>query len=182
MIRALTDLGAAERAAALPIIEKIFFLSSARGGTLLGPDREEFYRLWTGYYLDHHPDLVLLAESDGAVIGYLMGCDRSAEATQLFDDIFYYRAFEDCYAAYPAHLHLNVLPEHRGVGVGADLIARFEDVCGGRGCDGVHLVTAAGARNRSFYDREGFSLVSERQVEGRDLVLLGKKIGTKGVS
>ncbi len=180
MIRALTDLGEDERSKALERVEDIFFLSSAGGGTLLGPDREKFYRRWTGYYLDRHPDLVLLAEDDGAVIGYLMGCDRSAEATRLFDDIFYYRAFEECFPDYPGHLHLNVLPEHRGVGVGARLLARFEALCGARGCAGVHLVTAAGAHNRAFYERAGYRTGSERRVEERDLVLLGRKIPTKG--
>ena len=186
MIRALTDLSAKERRAALERIEEIFFLSSAGGGTLLGPERDEFYRRWTGYYLDEQPDLVLLAEdedegeSGGAVVGYLMGCDRSAEAIRLFDDNFYYRAFEDCYADYPAHLHLNVLPDHRGIGVGARLVARFEDLCRERGCVSVHLITAAGARNRSFYQRVGYKTVSERRVDDRDLVLLGRKLSTKG--
>ena len=180
MIRALTELDADEQAPALERVEEIFFLSSATGGTLIGPDRDAFYRRWTGFYLGQHPDLVLLYEDDGAVVGYLMGCDRSTEATRLFDDIFYFRAFEDCYANYPAHLHLNVLPEHRGVGVGARLIARFEELCAARGCAGVHLVTAAGARNRTFYERVGYETVSQRRVDERDLVLLGRKIPTKG--
>ncbi len=180
MIRALTDLGAAEQAAALERIEDIFFLSSASGGTLLGPDRDAFYRRWTGYYLDQQPDLVLLAEAEGAVVGYLMGCDRSADAARLYEDLLYYRAFEDCYADYPAHLHVNVHPDHRDGGVGASLVRRFEQVCAGRGCAGVHLVTAAGARNRAFYERLGYQEISACRVEERDLVLLGRRISRKG--
>ncbi len=180
MNRVLSDLSAAEQSLAREQIEDIFFLSSAGGGTLLGADREDFYRRWTGYYLDQRADLVLLAEADGAVIGYLMGCDRSAEAARLYDDLFYYRAFEDCYEDYPAHLHVNVHPDHRGGRVGAGLVRRFEDVCQARGCAGVHLVTAAAARNRGFYERLGYQGISERRVEERDLVLLGRKISKKG--
>ena len=180
MIRALTDLGATRQAAALERIEAIFFLSSASGGTLLGADREAFYRRWTGYYLAEHADLVLLSEKDGAVAGYLTGCDRSADAKPLFDDLFYYRAFEDCYADYPAHLHINVHPDYRNSGIGADLVTAFETLCAARGCAGVHVVTAASARNRAFYERLGYEAVSERRVAERDLVLLGRKIHSKG--
>ena len=180
MIRVLADLDAAERKAALERIEEIFFLSSAAGGTLLGDERDDFYRRWTGYYLDQHPDLVLLPEASGVVIGYLTGCDRSAEASRLYDDLFYYRAFEDCYAEYPAHLHVNVHPDHRGARVGAELVRHFEGLCQNRGCAGVHLVTAARARNRAFYERLGYEEISVRRVEERDLVLLGRKISKKG--
>ncbi len=179
MIRALTDLDADDRTAALQQIEAIFFLSSASGGTMLGPARDAFYRRWTHYYIEHHPDLVLLAETDGAAIGYLMGCDRSADAQPLYRDLFYYQAFEYCYAAYPAHLHVNIHPDHRSGGVGASLVETFESLCAARRCTGVHLVTAAGARNRAFYERLGYELVSARRVEGRELVLLGHKISSK---
>jgi len=180
MIRVLSDLSAADRSVALERIEEIFFLSSAGGGTLLGSDRDDFFRRWTGYYLDQHPDLVLLAETDDAVIGYLMGCDRSAKASRLYDDLFYYRTFEDCYADYPAHLHVNIHPDHRGSRIGAGLVRRFEEVCEARGCAGVHLVTAARARNRVFYERLGYQEISERRIEERDLVLLGHEISKKG--
>lgn len=179
MIRVLSELNAAAQSSARDRVREIFFLSSVSAGTLLGDEREAFYRRWTGHYFDCHTDLILLAEREGRIIGYLTGCDRSAAASGLYDELPYYRAFDACYAAYPAHLHVNVDPDYRSAGVGADLVRRFEEICAARGCAGVHLVTAAKARNRAFYDRLGYKEVAQQRIADRDLVLLGHSLGAK---
>ncbi len=38
------------------------------------PDREIFADFWTGYYTDHEPDAIWIAEIDGRVAGYVTGC------------------------------------------------------------------------------------------------------------
>jgi len=43
---------------------------------------------------------------------------------------------------YPAHLHINVLPEYHGRGVGSQLIKRFEEYLVSLGVRGVHLGTS----------------------------------------
>lgn len=63
---------------------------------------------------------------------------------------------------YPAHLHINLLPEFTGQGLGAKLMERFLEAIQGLGAGGVHLGmvrTNHGARR--FYERLGFQLCQE---------------------
>jgi catechol-2,3-dioxygenase len=39
----------------------------------------------------------------------------------------------------------------------------------------VHLVTAAAATNRAFYEKLGFDEAARRRVAGRELVLLARR-------
>ncbi len=60
--------------------------------------------------------------------------------------------------AYPAHLHIDLLPEWRGRGYGRALMAALVDGLRAAGVGGVHLEmlkTNTGARR--FYDRLGFT-------------------------
>lgn len=60
-------------------------------------------------------------------------------------------------AGYPAHLHINLLPEAQGRGVGRELVQRLCTVLKAAGAEGVHLQVAE--RNvgaRAFYARLGF--------------------------
>jgi hypothetical protein len=45
-----------------------------RGARAVLDDDELFADYWTRYYTDFEPDLSLVAEKDGEVIGYLLGC------------------------------------------------------------------------------------------------------------
>ncbi|WP_353809011.1 GNAT family N-acetyltransferase [Agromyces sp. SYSU T00194] len=59
--------------------------------------------------------------------------------------------------AYPAHLHIDLLPEAQGGGLGRRLIDAFRELLAARGVPGVHLsMDAANAGARAFYDRLGF--------------------------
>jgi len=165
MIRRLTDVD--DREAARRAIVEIFFASSARTGFADENERKRFLDRWTGWYLTGGVDWVRLAlGTDGAVEGYLTGCPDSAGSTPLFDMIPRYRLFADLFARFPAHLHVNVAPDARGRGVGARLVDAFANEVG----SGVHVVTAANARNVGFYARNGFS----ERVEREGLLFLGR--------
>ena len=57
--------------------------------------------------------------------------------------------------AYPAHLHIDLLPPYQGRGYGRQLIDRFASAVGS---PGVHLAMATtNVRARGFYDRLGFT-------------------------
>ena len=159
MIRALADLSATQQAAAPGAIEEIFALTAATAG-------EAYFRRWTGHYLKHCRNDVLLAGKP-PYAGYLTGCRDSAAAVALFNDLFYYRAFADLYPGYPAHFHINVRPAAQGRGIGRALVSAFLARCQ----TGVHVVTGATAPARGFYARLGFNEVHQRRVAGRDLVL-----------
>ncbi|MDX3098589.1 GNAT family N-acetyltransferase [Streptomyces sp. ME01-24h] len=60
-------------------------------------------------------------------------------------------------ADYPAHLHIDLLPEYQGRGHGRELMVRFLSALAGRGVGAVHLgMVTANTAARAFYDRMGF--------------------------
>ncbi|MEV8596024.1 GNAT family N-acetyltransferase [Streptomyces sp. NPDC052012] len=63
-------------------------------------------------------------------------------------------------AAYPAHLHIDLLPAWQGRGHGRELMRTFLGALQGRGVPSVHLVMAtANKPARAFYDRMGFHVI-----------------------
>ena len=59
---------------------------------------------------------------------------------------------------YPAHLHIDLLPEAQGQGLGRRLIDVLRAALRGRGVAGVHLgIDAANTGARAFYERIGFT-------------------------
>ncbi|MFC9131551.1 GNAT family N-acetyltransferase [Streptomyces sp. NPDC057099] len=60
-------------------------------------------------------------------------------------------------AAYPAHLHIDLLPDWQGRGHGRRLMRTLLGALQGRGVPAVHLAMAtANTEARAFYDRLGF--------------------------
>jgi GNAT superfamily N-acetyltransferase len=58
---------------------------------------------------------------------------------------------------YPAHLHVNLLPEGRGRGLGERLVAQLCAAAAGRGLPGVHATLLEDNRGaRRFFERLGF--------------------------
>ncbi|WP_176168899.1 GNAT family N-acetyltransferase [Krasilnikoviella flava] len=58
---------------------------------------------------------------------------------------------------YPAHLHIDLLPENQGRGLGRTLMDTLRAALAARGVPGVHLgMDPNNTRARAFYDRYGF--------------------------
>jgi GNAT superfamily N-acetyltransferase len=75
---------------------------------------------------------------------------------------------------YPAHLHIDLLPEAQGQGAGRALIEAMIGLLGDRGVSGVHLdASAANLGANAFYPRVGFTEL-ERTEGG---VFWGRKVG-----
>ena len=73
--------------------------------------------------------------------------------------------------AFPAHLHLNLLPRLQGRGVGAGLLAAWLAVAEGRGLGPAHVgVNHANARGLRFWGGQGFDRLDiPREVGGRTI-------------
>lgn len=140
-------------------------------------------------YVTRHPDYAWVVESDDArVIGYVVGAPDTQAFDAWFRDEWwpryreqfppptrpesaedhildgaYRRASgpsESAASDYPAHLHIDLMPEMQGQGFGRALIETLMDRFRDAGVPGVHLV--ASARNTgaaAFYPRVGFTLV-----------------------
>jgi GNAT superfamily N-acetyltransferase len=158
-------------------VEAIFFEASGRAFAP-GPDREAFRERWLGRYLTGGTDAVLLALDGGTVAGYLVGAVDDPAEQERFADIGYFRAeFRPLCRTFPAHLHINLAPAFRSMGLGALLIEAFAAYAAAAGAPGMHVVTAEGARNVRFYARCGFVERGATLWNGRRVVFLGKALG-----
>jgi GNAT superfamily N-acetyltransferase len=149
-------------------IDAVFYEASNTKSFASDADRAAFRERWLGRYLTQYPDhaFVALAE-DGRVAGYLVGAIGEPSS---------FSAFAEVNEHFPAHLHVNLAPRYRSLGIGAALIDAFAIDAARAGAPGMHVVTSADARNVRFYERRGFTEQARTQVGGRDLVFLGRRL------
>jgi GNAT superfamily N-acetyltransferase len=162
-------------------VAAIFFSSSATKDFASAADRARHLDTWTQYYRVCEPELFFVArarpeKADPGVVGYIMGCGESAEAPTRGLDLPSYALFEPWFSRFPAHCHINLQPSWRGAGLGGRLINRLCVALRARGVEGVHVVTAFGARNVQFYRRCGFQAIAIRPFRERDLLFLGRRL------
>ncbi len=143
-------------------------------------------------YAARHPDLAFVVETDdGRVAGYIVGVPDTrafedwfatqwwprfaqrwpkpeAERTRQDGTLIYAynrRAGAEPYGdQYPAHLHIDLLPELQGQGWGRRLIDTLAAALRERGVTGLHLVAAADNTGAvAFYTRLGFTPLPSHQ-------------------
>ncbi len=149
-------------------LDTIFFEASNTKSFASEEARAAFRERWFGRYLAHYPQWAYVAQTpDGTVAGYLVG---AAGEPSGFDD------FGSAAQAFPAHLHVNLAPQFRSRGIGAELIEAFVADARRAGVKGVHVVTSADARNVRFYERVGFKPRATTTVNGSELVFLGRSL------
>ncbi len=170
-------------------IRAISFATGFMGETVgwLWPDSESFADLTNNYYIEREAESLFVAERDGVVVGYLMGCadserGRGAMAREVrrlllrgyllrpgaaaflwrsaFDIVRDRGAADEVLgdAHWPAHLHINLLPEGRGLGLGRRLVDAWLARLDSAGVPGIHLGTFA--ENYSairFFESCGFA-------------------------
>lgn len=70
-------------------------------------------------------------------------------------------------AAYPGHLHIDLLPSAQRQGLGRALIERFLSTLAAEGVPAIRVgMAAANTEARKFYDRLGFTEIPVADVEG----------------
>ncbi|GAB3601447.1 GNAT family N-acetyltransferase [Microbacterium tumbae] len=171
-----------DRAALFEVCVKTADIGADATGIL--SDDELWGLLFAVPYAQRHPDLCWVVEAeDGRVVGYIVATDDTDAFEQWFRTEWWppfaerfpepvdpqtreERLLAYAYgrgpgrepnaAAYPAHLHIDLLPETQGQGLGRRLIETLFAELTRRGAPGLHLGmspdnTGAGA----FYDRVG---------------------------
>ena len=129
------------------------------------------------YYLEKEPENCFVAvDENDKPIGYIYGSkhydyyqDNFSEYINAVADIenrrFLSEALTEMYdhaiykKDYPAHLHIDILPDYQSKGIGSKLIKAFCDNLKEQDVKGVMLIV--GSENegaRRFYERNGFTL------------------------
>lgn len=87
------------------------------------------------------------------------------------------------YREYPAHLHINILPEYQKRGAGSMLLNTFENHMIDKRVSGIHIWTSnKNVKAMPFYSKYGYQVVYEREsnvwkgTEEYKDVIFGKKI------
>lgn len=151
-------------------------------------DDELWGLLFAVPYAERHPDLCWVVEAgDGRVIGYLVATDDTDAFERWFRDEWWPRFAERfprpareetreermlAYAygrgpgrepnadEYPAHLHIDLLPETQGQGLGRRLLDTLFAELTRRGVAGLHLgMDPANSGAAAFYERVGMRRV-----------------------
>ena len=160
--------------------------------------------IFAGPYVTLEPEFAfMLADDDDRAVGYILGvpdterfalrfatewlptvADRypplegpPATRDEIMRDILHHpgRMVIPMLAAYPAHLHIDVLPEHQRSGFGRELVLTLVDALRAAGVPAVHLgMVTSNVAARAFYDRVGFHVLD---VPGSDdITYLGLSI------
>jgi ribosomal protein S18 acetylase RimI-like enzyme len=157
-------------------------------------DPDALGRIYVGPYLAFEPDLSLVLEDDHGMCGYALGAVESRAFYARYEAEWrpelcarfpapegdpagwnrvqqahhgYHHPDYFCpepYAAYPSHLHIDLLPRAQGRGYGRRMLEQLMDALAELGSPDAHLgVSARNMRAIGFYHRLGF----------RDLVRVG---------
>ncbi|CAM3245679.1 Ribosomal protein S18 acetylase RimI-like enzyme [Deinococcus saxicola] len=167
-----------------------FFGDSA--GTYF-PDPQLFADLWVRAYFRLPVSVGYVAQVDGDVIGYIIGSLNEAKYRQALGRVLadmvlpglltrrYTRPlsglpylirtlrYPSPHASetdFPAHLHLNLLPQSRGLGLGRGLLQRYLGRLRELGVPGVQLSTTdENAAALGLYREAGFTVAVSEQTE-----------------
>lgn len=149
------------------------------------PDHELLPSIFAEPYAVLEPELAFVVEDGGRAVGYVLGtadtaafCRRfreewlprvaarypapagpPASPTEVMCDLLHRpeRMVLGELDAYPAHLHIDLLPGHQRQGHGRRLMTAYLDALRVRRVTGVHLgMVTANTPARAFYDRLGF--------------------------
>lgn len=187
----------------LPAVYDICVRTAAGGGDARGLYRSDDLvpDIFAGPYVHLEPRLAFVVDDGVRAVGYVVGCADTAEFARAFRERWLPRV-ADRYgpppsapvtaddamvtrlhhpermvrpelAAYPAHLHVDLLPQHQGAGLGRALIHTFLVAAASAGAPAVHLgVDPANTGARAFYDRLGFREIPVR--DAANTIYLGR--------
>jgi ribosomal protein S18 acetylase RimI-like enzyme len=167
-------------------------------------DQELLPNIFAAPYAYLEPDLAFVLDDGTRAVGYILGTSDTARFVRQFRERWIPRV-RDRHPApvgepstpdeqmsallhwpermvvpeladYPAHLHIDLLPQYQGRGYGRALSFTFFDALAAAGAARVHLgMLTSNKAARAFYDRIGFHEIA---VEGAGvLTYLGRETG-----
>ncbi len=176
----------------------------ADGAALYADDPDALGRIFVGPYLAFEPELSLVLEDREGICGYALGALDShgfyaryeaewrpglcahfpapigdpstwTPAQRVYHSYHHPDYFcPEPYAAYPSHLHIDLLPRAQGRGHGRALLEQVIETLRWRGSPGAHLgVSVMNPRARGFYERLGFRELATAGVGADRCVYMG---------
>lgn len=154
------------------------------------PEPQLFADLWIKPYLRLHQNVSFVAEVEGVLVGYILGGVDQAEYERALHHVILTKVipglilarYQRPWAAlpyllrtliyptphasfklYPAHLHLNLRPDSRGLGTGGALLDTFLARLTELGIPGVQLSTTdQNVAALALYRKAGFHIAAYR--------------------
>lgn len=157
-------------------VQEIFYESSSKKTFSSINERADFQYKYLDLYKIKYPGIFFVYKEKDRVLGYICGaidCNKDLELNELNP---HFEKFKNCFNDYPAELHINCHVDSRGMGIGSQLIAYFENKLKEINICGVHLITAPEAKNVNFYRKNQYSFETNRDINGANLLLLGKSL------
>ena len=177
--------------------------NNGKDGTALFKDDQFIGQIYVLPYLKHNPKLCLVALNNEKPAGYIVGTDNSqtfykwAEkeflppVRELYPETFSCKTELECYfinrlhsdksndpidTHFPAHFHINILPDLQGQGVGVELVQGFLELLKARDCPGIEIhVSKKNPNAFHFYLKNGFKILREDEASCKlGLKLTGK--------
>ena len=146
------------------------------------PIGQFIYEMFCRYYIECEPENCFVAVDDNDVpFGYVYGAADYDRYEQNFKEylcrireigggkyladaqveMYNHLIYKD---TYPAHLHIDLLENGRGSGVGTSLIKHYCENIKSRGINGVMLIVGSdNYRGRNFYEKNGFTLLADKE-------------------
>ena len=173
-IKTFQSINEADKSKIKEEIKEIFFHSTSKKNFDSLEHKEEFFNKWCGDYLRFYPQyFFLVMNQDNKCLGYLSGALDTNQSLQVLR-VPGVNHFIHLYEKFPAHLHINFLPETRGQGLGSVLVKHYLDYLKLQGILGCHLITSPDALNVSFYQRLGFVHTEVYSTQHMDLLFMGR--------
>jgi ribosomal protein S18 acetylase RimI-like enzyme len=173
----------------LPSLYDVCVRTADAGGDArqLYPDQDLMPTIFLAPYVALDPSLAFVVDDGSRAVGYIIGTADTAEFVRRYrrewlptvadrypapaalatpsDEMLALlhnpeRMIVPELAAYPAHLHIDLLPAYQRKGLGRELMTAFLAALVARGVPAVHLgMVTANVAARAFYDRLGFHVI-----------------------
>ncbi len=142
------------------------------------------------YYIEREPENCFVVDDDGRAVGFIISAESFAPYKKALHEEYsekvkplgeeryswskasteIHEKFKD---EYPAHFHINILPEYQRVGAGGKLLNALFKHYRNKGIKGIMLCcSAANEVGLNFYRKYGFTVLEET----KDDVAFGIKL------